>query len=111
VGRTVEGQPGTELDSRIKVINQDDFTKKISDAFSNPGLEKFLISNQVDELYLTGLDAAYCVYYTALGARQRGYRVTIVRDAVMTRKNMKDILKRYEKDGIAFTSSSELIGK
>jgi len=50
VGRTIDGMPGTELDSRIKVINQNDFTKKISDAFSNQRLEEFLIQNQVDEV-------------------------------------------------------------
>jgi nicotinamidase/pyrazinamidase len=110
VGRTIEGLPGTELDSRIKIVNQNDFTKRISDAFSNPGLGEFLIRNQVDEIYLVGLDAAYCVYYTAMGARNRGYKVTVVGDAVMTRKNMGDILKRYEKDGIGLTASRELIG-
>lgn len=109
VGRTIEGQPGTELDSRIEMINQNDFTKKISDAFSNPRLEEFLIRNQIDELYLTGLDAAYCVYYTARGALNRGYKVTAIKDAVMTRKDINDILKRYEKDGISLTSSKKLL--
>lgn len=111
VGRTIEGQPGTELDSRIKIVDQNDFTKKISDAFSNPKLNDFLIRNQIDELYLTGLDAAYCVYYTAVGALNRGYKVTAVKDALMTRKDMSDILKRYEKDGILLTSSGELLGR
>ncbi len=110
LGRTIEGLPGTELDARVKVVNHNDFTKRISDAFSNPRLEEFLINNQVDEIYLAGLDAAYCVYYTALGARNRGYKVSVVKDAVMTRKNMDDVLKRYGKDGIAITSSRELIG-
>lgn len=110
VGRTVEGLPGTEIDARVKIVNQNDFIKKISDAFSNPQLENFLITNQVDEIYLVGLDAAYCVYYTALGASNRGYRVTVVRDAVMTRKDMNDVLKLYNKNGIGLTSSRELMG-
>jgi hypothetical protein len=42
VGRTIEDLPGTELDSRIKVINGNDFTKKISDSFSNPAWKVFL---------------------------------------------------------------------
>lgn len=109
IGRAIEGQPGAELDARIKVINRNDFTKKISDAFSNPGLDKFLIGNQVNELYLVGLDAAYCVYYTALGAKNRGYKVSIVKDAVMTQKNMHDVLKQYEKDGIAAVASAEIM--
>jgi nicotinamidase-related amidase len=109
-GRTIEGQPGSDLDSRIRIVNQNDFTKKISDAFSNPRLDAFLVQNQVDELYLVGLDAAYCVYNTALGARNRGYKVTAISDAIMTRKDMNDVLRWYEKDGILLASSKEVIG-
>lgn len=111
VGRTVEGLPGTEMDPRIKVINQNDFTKKLSDGFSNPKLGEFLVANHVDELYLVGLDGAYCVYNTALGGRNRGYKVTVVKDAVMTQKDMADVLKRYEKDGILTTTSGEMAGR
>jgi nicotinamidase/pyrazinamidase len=111
VGRTIEGLPGTELDSRIKVINGNDFTKKISDSFSNPKLEEFFIAHQANELYLVGLDAAYCVHKTALGGLNRGYKVTVVKDAILARDDMSDILKRYEKDGIAVTTSKELVGK
>lgn len=105
IGRDIEGKPGTEMDTRIKMINRNDFTKKISDAFSNPRLDEFMIGNQVNELYLVGLDAAYCVYNTAKGALNRGYKVTVIKDAIMTRKNMSDVLKRYEKEGIIFNSS------
>ena len=108
IGRTIDGLPGTEIDKRVRVVNNNDFTKKISDAFSNPQLEAFLINNHVDELYLVGLDAAYCVYYTALGALNRGYKVTVIEDALMTRKSMPDILKRYNKDGIAIIRSEDL---
>ena len=99
-GRDIEGTPGAEIDTRVKVVTGNVFTKKISDSFSNPQLDDFLIKNHVNELYLTGLDAAYCVYNTAMGGLNRGYKVTIVNDAVMTRKEMKDVLLRYEKDGI-----------
>ncbi len=107
-GRAIEGKPGTELDSRISVVSRNDFTKKFSDAFSNPRLDDFLISNQVNEVYLVGLDAAYCVYNTARGALNRGYKVKVVKDAIMTRKNMSEILKRYEEEGILSTSIAEI---
>ncbi|MBN2383022.1 cysteine hydrolase [bacterium] len=109
VGRALEGQPGTELDPRINKINNNDFTKKKSDAFSNPQLSAFLIENQVDRLYLVGLDAAYCVYYTALGALNRGYKVTAINDGLITAKNLEAILTRYEENGILVLSSQELI--
>ncbi len=110
-GRTIEGQPGANLDSRIRVIDNNVFTKKISDAFSNPGLDEFLIQNRVNELYLAGLDGAYCVYYTGLGARNRGYKVFAVTDAILSRKDMGEILKRYEKAGIGLVTSKELPGR
>jgi nicotinamidase/pyrazinamidase len=109
IGRTIEGLPGTEVDGRIKVINGNDFTKKIYDAFSNPKLEAFLIKNQVDELYLVGLDAAYCVFYTARGALNRGYKVTVVEDAVMTGLNMGDVLKQYGQYGIGVTTCKKVL--
>jgi nicotinamidase/pyrazinamidase len=109
VGRDIEGTPGTEVDGRIKVISKNEFTKKISDSFSNPQLEEFLVKNRVNELYLTGLDGAYCVYNTAMGAKNRGYKVTVVDDAIMTRKDMKDVFKQYEKDGIPTISSKQML--
>lgn len=111
VSRTIEGLPGTELDSRIKVINTNDFTKKISDAFSNPRLGEFLIAHRVNELYLVGLDGAYCVHKTALGALNRGYEVTVVTDAIMAQKDMNDVLKQYEKDGIRTASSKKILDR
>ena len=111
VGRTIEGVPGVEMDPRVKVINQNDFTKNISDAFSNPKLGEFLVANHVDELYLVGLDAAYCVYNTAMGGKNRGYKVTVVKDAIMTQKNMADVLKHYETHGILTTTSGEMLGR
>jgi nicotinamidase/pyrazinamidase len=106
--RDIEGTPGTEMDARIKIVNRNDFTKKLSDAFSNPRLDEFMIINQVNEVYLVGLDAAYCVYNTARGALNRGYKVTVVKDAIMTRKNQNDVLKQYGQDGISTTSSAEI---
>lgn len=97
------------IDRRIKVINGNDFEKNRTDAFSNRNFEQLLIDRQVNELFLVGVDAAYCVYYTALGALQRGYRVTVVRDAVMSRKAMTEVLERYRRRGIGVITSDELL--
>jgi len=99
------------IDRRIKVINKNDFDKNRTDAFSNKQFEQFLIDRHIDELYLVGVDAAYCVYYTALGALNRGYKVTVVKDAVISRNNMADVLDRYRRKGIAVITSEQLLGK
>jgi len=98
------------VDRRIKVINSNDFEKNRTDAFSNRQFEQLLIDRHVDELYLVGVDAAYCVYYTALGALNRGYKVTVVTDAVASRKSMTTVLERYRRKGIAVITSEQLTG-
>ena len=108
-GRILPGTMGPRLDSRLKVINGHDFPKNRTDAFSNRSLDRFLIEHQVNELYLVGVDAAYCVYYTARGALNRGYKVIVVKDAVLTSRNLDEVLERYEKNGIPVMTSEEII--
>lgn len=98
------------IDRRLKVINQNDFEKNRTDAFSSRQFEQLLIDNQVNELYLVGVDAAYCVYYTALGALNRGYKVTVITDAVLSRKNMATVLERFRRKGIAVITSEQMLG-
>lgn len=97
------------IDRRIKMINDNDFEKNRTDAFSSRQFEQFLIDKHVNELYLVGVDAAYCIYYTALGALNRGYKVAVIADAVMSRKKMADVLERYKRKGIEVVTSEELL--
>lgn len=53
----IKGSPGAELDKRLKVINNNYFSKDEPDAFSSEKLNEFLIANQVDELYICGVFA------------------------------------------------------
>ncbi len=99
------------IDRRIKVINENDFEKNRTDAFSSRQFEQFLTDRHVNELFLVGVDAAYCVYYTALGALNRGYKVTVVTDAVLSRKKMGAVLERYRRKGIAVMTSEELLNE
>ncbi|MDD2897243.1 MAG: cysteine hydrolase [Desulfuromonadaceae bacterium] len=99
------------VDRRVKLINNNDFEKNRTDAFSNRDFEQLLIHNQVNELYLTGVDAAYCVYFTALGALNRGYKVTVVTDAVASRNKMENVLKRYQRKNIGIITSGQLINR
>ncbi len=97
------------VDRRIRLINSNDFEKNRTDAFSNGEFERLLINRQVNELYLVGVDAAFCVYYTALGALNRGYKVTVVTDAVRSRNDMARVLERYRRKGIGVITSEELL--
>jgi nicotinamidase/pyrazinamidase len=79
------GSEGAKLDHRLSVGESDPvITKSRSDAFSNPELDRVLGEMGVDHIYLTGLDAAHCVDNTFLGALNRGYRITVIADAVIS---------------------------
>lgn len=112
-GTVIKGNPGTEIDRRVKVVSGDVFPKSRSDAFSNPELEGFLITRQVNELYLVGLDAAGCVHITARGALNRGYAVNVVTDAIVLREEEKwdELLNQYRDEGITLLSTRELLDK
>lgn len=108
-GRILAGMMEPRICRWVKVINNNDFAKNRTDAFSNRKLEQFLINHQVDEIFLVGLDAAFCVYYTALGALNRGYKVTVISDAVMTGRNHEQTLKRFREKKITVTNSKEVL--
>ncbi|HPG41462.1 MAG TPA: isochorismatase family cysteine hydrolase [bacterium] len=77
-----KGSPGSEIDERVAIINDNIFTKHFMDAFSNPAMEKLLRDNNISHLYITGLDAQYCVDKTVQSALNRKYAVTVVSDAI-----------------------------
>lgn len=109
-GLTIKGDPGTQVDKRIIRISDNFFSKPVGDAFSNPELETFLVSHQINELYLAGLDAEYCVHRTAKGALNRGYKVNIITDCILLgdMKKWNAILEKYKSEGIILLSSSDL---
>lgn len=109
-GRGKKGTEGVEFDSRLNVVNKNIFTKALGDSFSVASFEEYLVSNEVDTLYLIGADAAGCVLRTAQGGRNRNYSVTIVRDVVITAVNdtkMKQVEEQYKKDGIKTIALNE----
>lgn len=108
-GRILSERMEPRLDRRLLVAKDNCFSKNRTDAFANKRLEQFLIDRQVDEVFLVGVDAAFCVYYTARGALNRGYRVTVVKDAVLSRRPLAEVFARYSARGIRLAAASELL--
>jgi len=102
-GRFKKGTDGAEFDSNLYVVNSNVFVKSIGDSFSSIAFDEYLISRNVDTLYIIGADAAGCVYNTARGGLNRNYNVSIIKDSIITRNDdiMAQMLSQYEKDGIA----------
>jgi maleamate amidohydrolase len=103
----VDGEPGTKLDPRTAALSATVFDKSAPDSFSNEGLDTFLRDRQVDHLVLTGVFADGCVYWTARGALNRGYRVTVVRHAVADSndENRTDALENLAERGVRVVDS------
>jgi nicotinamidase/pyrazinamidase len=101
-GRLLKGQLGTKTDKRLTIASFPVFYKPKGDGFSNSDLDKYLIKNQINELYLVGADGEFCVLLTAEGARNRGYTVTVIEDAlgIMNANKRNIILDKYVKKGI-----------
>ncbi|WP_373845504.1 cysteine hydrolase family protein [Clostridium sp.] len=108
-GTAIKGKPGTEFDKRINIMSKHCFSKPMPDAFSNSRFEAFLAKQQIRELYLVGLDASGCVYFTAKGALKRGYNVSIIKDGIVLLAENKwdSLLNKFKQDGITLISSDE----
>ena len=108
-GTAIKGNAGSAFDKRINILSTYCFTKSMPDAFTSPKIEAFLDEHQVSELYLVGLDAAGCVFFTAKGALKRGYSVSIITDgiALLKEKQWDNLLEKYKHTGIILISEQE----
>lgn len=116
-GSNIKGKPGTEIDKRVLMLFNYKFSKPKGDSFANPHLEEFMKTHQVNEIYITGLDPEFSIYATARGALNRGYKVNIVRDALLSWRDragtgsgahQNKILEQYRREGIKIISVKEL---
>jgi len=97
----VEGTAGIEIDPRVHIVSKNIFDKKRSSAFSNKDFENYLIQNQVNELYMTGVMAEGCVYRTTISGLERKYTVNFIENAVgvSKMKNLKPTIDKLNKKG------------
>jgi len=64
---------------------------------TNKNLAEYLKEKEVDELYITGLTAEYCVKSTVLDALKQGFRIYVIKDAVEgIRQNEDDYDNAFE---------------
>ncbi len=110
-GVNAPGSPGTEMDRRLtRIPAARTFVKNRSDAFSNPGLDAYLRENQVDRLLITGLDAAYCVNATTMGALNRGYKVTLFPEAIATESgnSLEKLSRNWREAGAEIKAGTQM---
>ena len=105
------GKKGTELDHRLAGLKEHVIVKRKNDAFTSPRLDSLLTSWKVNHIYLTGLEASNCVHSTFLGALNRGYRVTVIEDAVISDPPERNtgILQQFREEGAEIILSADFL--
>jgi nicotinamidase/pyrazinamidase len=105
------GSLGAQLDARLKIVSDFIIPKEKQDAFSNPKLDSMLIKNEISRLFVVGLDAAFCVNSTIEGARNRGYKVVAISDAIISDPDTAKIqmLEEYADRGVDILDTKEFI--
>ncbi len=84
--------------------------KQAPTAFVLSELPQVLEREGIRELYVVGLDAAYCVFATSESAVNLKYTVHVIEDAVITKKpDRGEVLKAYQERGIPLMTSAEFL--
>lgn len=110
----VQGTDGAEFSSqldtkRIEAIFRKGMDKNIdsySGFFDNgkkkaTGMGPYLKGREITSIYVCGLAADYCVYFTALDGLELGFQSTIITDATraIDEKNFKKVLDHFKSKG------------
>jgi nicotinamidase-related amidase len=93
---------------RLKIVSGYSFARPAEDAFSNAELSDLIREKGIDHLFLAGLDGVTSINRTARSALERGYRVTFIRNGILTSSESKweRLLKSFE-SAAAFAITSE----
>lgn len=107
----LKGSDGAYLDPRINSKGCPYFPKSKSDAFSNPDLDAYLKKRRVSSIYVCGVYSEGCIRATAVGARKKGYQVSLIVDAVLSNRRFKHnwALSYLSKRGVTLVSSENLL--
>lgn len=112
-GALRHGEDGALMDKRIKVEGNNFFIKHISDSFSNKDLNAFLVKNKINHLYIAGADAEYCVDKTIKGALNRKYKISVIKDSIVTKtdEGRNNKIQDFSCLGVEILSTEEALKK
>jgi nicotinamidase/pyrazinamidase len=92
------------------------FEKEVYSLFANPLAERFVAAlvardGGAPDLFVYGVATDYCVKAAALGLAQRGYRTTLITDAIagITPEGVKAALDELAAAGVRLTTAAEVL--
>ncbi len=107
----LEGGSGVNFLPELKTASHNIFVKNRMDAFSNRELDDFLVKNQIGHIFVAGLDGCYCLDKTIRAAIRRGYKVTLITDAAVSKKDAEfgAVKENLNRQGVELITSAGLI--
>ncbi|MFT3770052.1 MAG: isochorismatase family protein [Minicystis sp.] len=94
------------------------FEKEVYSLFANPLAERFVAGlaaklGEPPEMVVYGVATDYCVKVAALGLAERGYRTTLLTDAVagITPEGTRDALAALEAKGVKLATAAGLLAE
>ena len=91
-----------DLDSRMKLVNENIIKKEKSNAFNNNDLNCFLHQNNAKEIIVIGLMAEQCVFETLLGGKELGYKMYVIPEAIIGKsgRSKRKMIRYFKKKKI-----------
>lgn len=101
-----KGSLGANLDNRLKIVSGFEIVKSRNDAFFKTALDSVLVKNQINQLYLVGLDAAHCIKVTVEAAQNRNYKIGLIKEALLSESvEMRDsMFVEFAQQGIEIST-------
>lgn len=87
--------------------------KQAYDVFTNPSAPGIFEAADGDEYIVYGVATDYCVKAAAVGLLERGYKVTVVQDAIaaVAPETEEESIALMEEMGAAFKTTHEVVGR
>jgi nicotinamidase-related amidase len=111
----IQGSDAWQLHPRLRPIEGDGIIfKQKSNSFEETNLDEILRSKGVDSLVVTGLVTHGCVKNGCMGAKQLGYKVTLVQDAhsnysAKAAQLIEEWNEKLRAENVELKSASEII--
>lgn len=86
-GFRVDTLPNLELDNRLKIINNNIFTKTKDNTFTSAEFNIFIEKTGLKDIVVVGLLAESCVKATLLGGKKRGYNMYYVPEVIAAKSS------------------------
>ena len=85
--------------------------KQSHDVFDNMNIDKVIIQLDANDYVVFGVATDYCVKLAVFGLRRRGYKVTLVIDAIKaaTKEGEEKALKAMKDAGAVFITTEDII--